>query len=307
MLVLAVACGTTAPEAPPAEAPEPEAETNTPPRFPDWAAVRLLATGEVVPGQAYVAEWTLTWPEASDDDLAAYVILLNGEEVARIEPDREGFDLGEVPEENRAYTIVAVDEGGLEDSLDFDLPATLDARMALTRRPGPAPPGSLRNVGNATMVEDVLREVDDVAMTGPLRSASMTPPSELGPGTMLDTVYERPDVERARGHVVIGPGNLPGIELDAQVTRMLRVRSASFRRCYESVLRAEPNVAGSLRVRFTVTQRGSVAGASVEDDTTGSANLEQCVVNGVRRLRFNPGPERDTVYEYPLEFSRASQ
>lgn len=155
-------------------------------------------------------------------------------------------------------------------------PATLDARNELARSP-PSPPGSLRNVP-----------------AGPAGA-------QLGPAGVRR--YDPDSVpDRVSGNVLIGSAE-PDESFAAVVVTMMRRRSAAFRRCYEAVLRTQPDLAGNLNVRFTVTTRGNVEGAEVNANTTESTELARCVVSVVRRFRFNPGPETDMTYDHPLTFS----
>jgi TonB family protein len=88
------------------------------------------------------------------------------------------------------------------------------------------------------------------------------------------------------------------------VARQIRVRIRAIQRCYERELRNNPSLAGRVMVRFTIEERGTVSGARATENTTGSPAVAACVVNTIRRFRFNPGPEGGSVqFAYPFVFA----
>jgi hypothetical protein len=86
------------------------------------------------------------------------------------------------------------------------------------------------------------------------------------------------------------------------IQRIVRQNFGRFRLCYENGLRSNPNLQGSVNVRFTIDRSGGVSdvangGSDLEGATTG------CVVNTFRGLAF-PAPEDGLVkVVYPLRFS----
>ncbi|MEM9074986.1 MAG: AgmX/PglI C-terminal domain-containing protein [Myxococcota bacterium] len=261
-------------------------EANEAPTFPEWAEVQLNQTGEYTE-DGYTHGWTLTWPEATDDHgLEAYVILRDGEELARIEPDREGYDLGDVPEGGHHYTVIARDEGALEASLDFVLPATTSARVELASRGTRGPPGSLRNGSGPR--------------PGSLREAT-GPGKRLGSGVRTFDPNSVP--ERVPGRVTIGEASVVGGSFrPSAVTSFLHRRAVSLNACYERLLRDNPQLSGTVKARLTVTPRGSITDITLVE---GERGLYQCVQRVLRTMRFNPAPEENSTFEYPITFERA--
>ena len=65
-----------------------------------------------------------------------------------------------------------------------------------------------------------------------------------------------------------------------------------------------PTLAGRVMVRFTIQERGNVSNATATENSTGSPAVATCVVNTIRRFRFNPGPEGGSVsFAYPFVFA----
>ncbi|MEC7520551.1 MAG: AgmX/PglI C-terminal domain-containing protein [Myxococcota bacterium] len=88
------------------------------------------------------------------------------------------------------------------------------------------------------------------------------------------------------------------------VTRQIRARIRAIQTCYERELRNNPTLAGRVLVRFTIQPTGTVSNATAQENTTGSPAVASCVVNTIRRFRFNPGPEGGSVsFAYPFVFA----
>lgn len=112
---------------------------------------------------------------------------------------------------------------------------------------------------------------------------------------------------RIKGNINLGSGGDiggGGVFDSAQVVRQIRARLRAIQRCYENELRNNPSLAGKVTVQFTIEQRGNVTGARAVQNTTGSPAVGSCVVNTIRRFRFNPGPEGGSVtFSYPFVFA----
>lgn len=88
------------------------------------------------------------------------------------------------------------------------------------------------------------------------------------------------------------------------VTRQIRARIRAIQSCYERELRNDPTLHGRVLVRFTIQTTGTVSNATAQENTTGSPAVAACVVNTIRRFRFNPAPEGGSVtFAYPFVFA----
>ncbi len=88
------------------------------------------------------------------------------------------------------------------------------------------------------------------------------------------------------------------------VVRQIRARIRAIQTCYERELRNNPTLAGRVMVRFTIQETGTVSNASATENSTGSPAVATCVVNTIRRFRFNPGPDGGSVsFAYPFVFA----
>lgn len=107
---------------------------------------------------------------------------------------------------------------------------------------------------------------------------------------------------RARAGSVEDDGGTGDFDSQA-VVRMIQGRRSAIQRCYETELRNNPQLRGSVRVRMTIQESGSTSGVSAVENSTNSAALGECVSRVVRGFRFNPGPEGGSVtFTFPFVF-----
>jgi TonB family protein len=115
-------------------------------------------------------------------------------------------------------------------------------------------------------------------------------------GAMPDRPGFRPQID-PRPPVVTG-----SLAADA-IRRVVRRHLAEVRHCYEQALQSQPDLTGTVSVRFVITPAGSVAASTVAGSTLGSARVESCVATAVRRWTF-PAPDNGTVaVTYPFTLS----
>jgi TonB family protein len=102
------------------------------------------------------------------------------------------------------------------------------------------------------------------------------------------------------GEDVGGSGEFDSKLVTAEVKKRLR----AIQICYEQQLRRNPALQGKVTVEFTIEQSGTVSKANATANTTNDPAVAACVVDAVKRFRFNPGPEGGSVtYSYPFVFA----
>ncbi|MFT3922640.1 MAG: AgmX/PglI C-terminal domain-containing protein [Myxococcales bacterium] len=94
-------------------------------------------------------------------------------------------------------------------------------------------------------------------------------------------------------------------EFDSKlVTAEVKKRLRAIQICYEQQLRRNPGLQGKVTVEFTIEQSGTVSKAVATANTTNDPAVASCVVDTVKRFRFNPGPDGGSVsYSYPFVFA----
>ena len=107
---------------------------------------------------------------------------------------------------------------------------------------------------------------------------------------------------------VAGASAKRGGSLDAFVVRERIYRDLpKINRCYESVLRYEPELAGKVSVNFAVARRGDVRDVRVVKNTTGSKQVGRCVTRVVGSLRFKRRRSGKELVRFTFPFVFAPQ
>lgn len=87
------------------------------------------------------------------------------------------------------------------------------------------------------------------------------------------------------------------------IQRVVRMSFGRFRLCYEEGLRTNPNLAGTVTVRYTINERGESSPARDGGSTLPDPAVVQCVVRAFEGIDY-PKPESGTVaVTYPLLFT----
>ena len=92
---------------------------------------------------------------------------------------------------------------------------------------------------------------------------------------------------------------------EADTRALLETKSAEIKQCYDAVLNADPNVAGTVVVRFTVAEESGkiVDAAIVPEGTTAPDMLGQCVVQSISMLALQPGDANPGHATFTYEFT----
>jgi hypothetical protein len=87
------------------------------------------------------------------------------------------------------------------------------------------------------------------------------------------------------------------------IKRLIRSQFSRFRRCYETALKSNPSLAGSVSVRYIVDEWGRVANAEVTDASTlPDPSVRECVRQVYSKIYY-PIPEGGRVMvTYPIDF-----
>jgi hypothetical protein len=88
----------------------------------------------------------------------------------------------------------------------------------------------------------------------------------------------------------------------AAVVRWLQGKG--FRACYDAGLKAEPAMAGRVKLSVRISSDGSVRSAHGEGITGMSDAVVQCLMGKVRHAQFAPPGEMGSTLTIPLTFSQ---
>jgi TonB family protein len=80
-----------------------------------------------------------------------------------------------------------------------------------------------------------------------------------------------------------GLPSLPAHRQPEEIRAVVARHKAAIQDCYKQALRFDPDVKGEIKVRFTVSTAGTVIAASLLNSTANNAQLEQLVLEKIRR------------------------
>lgn len=101
-----------------------------------------------------------------------------------------------------------------------------------------------------------------------------------------------------QGDVNLGSGQIDEQVGDAEsVRRVVEQNFGQLTYCYEQQLRGNPSLQGRVEVEWYVRDR-RVTSANVFANTTGNAELGECIVGKIRRWRFDAGIEGEMLYPF---------
>ncbi|MFT7621206.1 MAG: TonB family protein, partial [Myxococcota bacterium] len=134
--------------------------------------------------------------------------------------------------------------------------------------------------------------------------------SERGAGRLktgtVKTTTKKPE-KRVKLRVGLRGGRKSGGigKLDGSVvTKVLKRRSTAFRACYESRLKVNPGLSGKVVIKFTIGPAGRITNIKATSNSTGDTAVAQCIVNKVKRFRFNPPENGSVTFTYPIVLSK---
>ena len=137
-----------------------------------------------------------------------------------------------------------------------------------------------------------LAESDDVAVILPelekIFEAVFTP-----------FVVER-DSERALGEE---PPVIMGAISKEEIRKVVSDHKGAIRACYQEALKKDEELAGRIALTWTIGPSGKVTKVEVKANTTGSSELERCVVEEAKSWSFPAlGGTQTITVTYPFEF-----
>lgn len=104
------------------------------------------------------------------------------------------------------------------------------------------------------------------------------------------------------GLSVTGSGSVD----ESELAKVLEQNLSKFQYCYEKALLADPSLAGTLVMQWTLSTSGAVSGARAVRSELNNSALHACVAGVLQTLRF-PAPKGGSVnVKYPFAFASGS-
>lgn len=113
-------------------------------------------------------------------------------------------------------------------------------------------------------------------------------------------VYE--SIEKAKITMDVAKAIVTGPCLMKDIGLNVRARVYGIRECYGHELVVQPELAGTVMLKWTINGDGRVEGLMVTGDTVGSDSLADCLRQKLRRVRFMKPEEGVCSVEFPISF-----
>ena len=134
-------------------------------------------------------------------------------------------------------------------------------------------------------------------------SPALPPSSEPEHGSILDEMTPAKAAANSSETATPVKGSLP----KAVIRRVMAQHLSKVKSCYEQRLASSPKLAGRVAVKFIISGTGQVQMAAVAETTVEDPEMESCVVEAVKRIRFpRPNGGGIVIVTYPFEFKPAS-
>jgi len=83
-----------------------------------------------------------------------------------------------------------------------------------------------------------------------------------------------------------GAGDTDGELPKSVVAAYMNSKAGAIKACYQKGLQSNPDLSGSIKVRFLIQPSGSIAGAKMESSSLGSESVESCIMNNIKSWKF---------------------
>ncbi len=100
-----------------------------------------------------------------------------------------------------------------------------------------------------------------------------------------------------------GNAETAGFCAPADIQRVVQQRSAGIKFCFEKELQRDPSLGGQVVLNWVIALNGTVQSSAVASTTLNNKNVEQCMLQQVRRWRFKEPDGGLCSVNYPFVFS----
>jgi TonB family protein len=240
------------------------------------------------------------------------------EEVKKIENELK--DLNEDERKEKVKEMVAEEVKKVDTQIDAAL-ADVDKQMVGTKlfAEDDGTPGDTANpdqgAGGSTVLADPEGKSQGAGLmggSGPKTSVgggdairkkaveALAKDSGAGKDVKLGMAERKQTVIRVGGRAADASGELPKKVIQDYIRRKM----GAIKACYQKGLQANPNLQGTVKVKFLIQPSGAIGGAKIEDSSLGNNSVEDCVLTNVKTWRFPQAKGGgSTTVVYPFRFS----
>jgi hypothetical protein len=135
------------------------------------------------------------------------------------------------------------------------------------------------------------------------RIRGLGPIDDGGPGPNVRVALGQPPKRRV-GTMDMGKHNEVGYCKTSNIQTVVRQKAGAIRACYEKRLQVKDSLAGKLTVRWSIGLEGKVESATAMTDGLGDPETTRCVLDSVRRMRFDAPEGGMCVVQWPFVFNK---
>jgi len=125
-----------------------------------------------------------------------------------------------------------------------------------------------------------------------------------GPVTSGENLRRGGRVSASGPSGISGSGSGGSNRKSSDIYKVVSRITGSAKTKYETRLRSNPNLKGTISIRFTIGKDGGVTSSSISSNTTGDPSFGNEIMSLIRRLNFGPTDKGDTTVVYPFTFSK---
>jgi outer membrane biosynthesis protein TonB len=120
--------------------------------------------------------------------------------------------------------------------------------------------------------------------TGKQVASGLAKQATGGAGPKLNTEVKAKEQKVIRlGGQQSADGELP----PEVIKKVLADKSGALKACYQKELQSNPDLAGSIKVKFMIGPNGAVVGVKIESSTIDNSKVEECITAIIKSLRFS--------------------
>jgi TonB family protein len=151
----------------------------------------------------------------------------------------------------------------------------------------------------ATMEQKLVKSKDVTA--GPNRASIDMIIAGIGAAQSKD-LAKQGDFVISKPEAIEGAGAVSSKRDTRAINDVVLSHKSSVKMSYEKFLKRDPNLAGKITIRFTITAAGTVSNVEVLENSTGNTDLEGEIIRKIQMWKFDPVPEGDATVTYPFVF-----
>jgi TonB family protein len=70
------------------------------------------------------------------------------------------------------------------------------------------------------------------------------------------------------------------------IKKVLADKAGAVKSCYQKELQSNPDLSGSIKIKFVINPAGQVVGVKVENSSLDSDKVQECITTLIKSLRF---------------------